>query len=879
MATWTAQRDGNWSTDASNVLSPWNGGGNPASGIPASGDTVNISNKTVTFDVDQSGFASGLASLTFAGGTLQASTSAGSYYLKMAGNITASAGGSYIKAGSSGTAYPSNCVFTIYFNGNYQINCNSSNYLTLELYCYEPVVKYAQLISATSKAITSITRGSTTTIGCTGHGYSAGNTIYFANVGGTTELNNQFFEVATVPGVDSFTIRWPVSDLAVDSTNFTAWTSGGLVCPQTAEAVSSTQIEIDQNVSADPEWNRAGAIVRINNVNRAQQSEAYTVSATTSTYLTLSSGLTNAKYAGSLAVLATRNVRINSSGTAISNGIIRYGSGHVLGCEIRPGSASTTGIQNATAMTNSAVITGCSSAESGNTSITVSNGVFSGNSNTFNSANVYTISGIVVAGDGSVLNGSFVTLTGSLISGCNTLLNAGTGITIENTIVANSTFLLSSSPTAFVLDNCYFFNNSRVVSGAIAGVFLDCYLYGNSESVVFAGGVKLLNCQVVGSSSGLSRGSGLELVNCQFAGNTYDVNGVNDLRAYNTLFNGTTEYYDYGPTSSTRTLVAYSESVYHDQVAGAYKAWAKGGIVTKQTTTYPTGYTYSFDHALESATAYCFWQQAVTVPAGGGLVVECLIRKDASMSYLPRLWLLLPGVEPLISGSPSYEAIMTNSVDTWETLLLVYANATTADVQITVRTIGQNATGHVYALPIVTVLAPATYDVYSTLQADITTILDRTPVLVGGRVDANVGSISGDTTAADNAEAFFDGTGYAGTNNTIPTVTTVNGFATDSLTAAALSAGAVAEIQSGLATAASIAALPTAASIVEAILTAGVADYEDDADAASLTELILAALESSRSATTWTIRKTDGTTFGTRTLTLDADADPVTGVT
>lgn len=35
--------------------------------------------------------------------------------------------------------------------------------------------------------------------------------------------------------------------------------------------------------------------------------------------------------------------------------------------------------------------------------------------------------------------------------------------------------------------------------------------------------------------------------------------------------------------------------------------------------------------------------------------------------------------------------------------------------------------------------------------------------------------ISGDATAADNCEAFFDGTGYAGTNNVIPTVTTLTG--------------------------------------------------------------------------------------------------------
>ena len=39
----------------------------------------------------------------------------------------------------------------------------------------------------------------------------------------------------------------------------------------------------------------------------------------------------------------------------------------------------------------------------------------------------------------------------------------------------------------------------------------------------------------------------------------------------------------------------------------------------------------------------------------------------------------------------------------------------------------------------------------------------------------NVTQISGDATAADNAESFFDGTGYAGTNNVIPTVTTLTG--------------------------------------------------------------------------------------------------------
>jgi hypothetical protein len=87
----------------------------------------------------------------------------------------------------------------------------------------------------------------------------------------------------------------------------------------------------------------------------------------------------------------------------------------------------------------------------------------------------------------------------------------------------------------------------------------------------------------------------------------------------------------------------------------------------------------------------------------------------------------------------------------------------------------------------------------------------------------DVGRISNDATAADNAEAFFDGTGYAGTNNVIPTVTTLTNlpsipnnwltaaginagaftsakFAAGAIDAAALASDAVTEIQTGLST-------------------------------------------------------------------------------
>lgn len=73
---------------------------------------------------------------------------------------------------------------------------------------------------------------------------------------------------------------------------------------------------------------------------------------------------------------------------------------------------------------------------------------------------------------------------------------------------------------------------------------------------------------------------------------------------------------------------------------------------------------------------------------------------------------------------------------------------------------------------------------------------------------------------------------------------------------------------------------PTVSAIVSGVLGTGVTTIEDTADDFSIVELILAALESSRSGTTMTIKKTDGvTTFNTRTLTVDANASAVTGVT
>lgn len=60
-----------------------------------------------------------------------------------------------------------------------------------------------------------------------------------------------------------------------------------------------------------------------------------------------------------------------------------------------------------------------------------------------------------------------------------------------------------------------------------------------------------------------------------------------------------------------------------------------------------------------------------------------------------------------------------------------------------------------------------------------------------GEPVVDVKRISGDATAADNAEAFFDGTGYAGTGNVIPSVTTVTGNVNGSVASVTGAVGSV----------------------------------------------------------------------------------------
>lgn len=113
-----------------------------------------------------------------------------------------------------------------------------------------------------------------------------------------------------------------------------------------------------------------------------------------------------------------------------------------------------------------------------------------------------------------------------------------------------------------------------------------------------------------------------------------------------------------------------------------------------------------------------------------------------------------------------------------------------------------------------------------------------------------------------------------------------------SLVAASVT-GAVGSVGAGGITAASIAtgaidadalAADAGAKLADTILRRTAANIEASAngDALSIESvygLIMAAFESAVSGTTWTVRKTDATTLGTKTVAVDSAADPIVSVT
>jgi hypothetical protein len=229
-----------------------------------------------------------------------------------------------------------------------------------------------------------------------------------------------------------------------------------------------------------------------------------------------------------------------------------------------------------------------------------------------------------------------------------------------------------------------------------------------------------------------------------FNSNTYDIR-ESIITAYNINFTSTPE--NTGYINLAREI--YSESINHDQIAGAYRAWTKGGVTSSQAVTVPTGFTQAMETVLENASVEGYWQKEITVGAGASVNITSYLRKATSMLYLPRVIVFnKASTDPFAGGAGLHTFTMTDSIDTWEDDLYTYTNSGTEDVTLVIRCQGMNATGNMYsALEVEQINVDLTGAI--ALINGVKAKTDQLVFTVANQVDANALTGGGGATAAD----------------------------------------------------------------------------------------------------------------------------------
>ena len=332
-------------------------------------------------------------------------------------------------------------------------------------------------------------------------------------------------------------------------------------------------------------------------------------------------------------------------------------------------------------------------------------------------AHAVALTNAMLAWDYSGINsGTGATLTSCTLSGNNIGVQYGSGNTFTTcTLSGNSSGAQYGSGNTFTtctlsgnsngvyygsghtLTTCTLSGNAYSVYSGSGFTFTTCTLSGNSYGVQYGSGHTLTTCTLSGNSYGVYSGSGHLFWGCIMSTNTQDFYAVGSALAYNCQFNSGVEHAAY----TARAVWDYVESRDHDGAPNAFRAWAgRGGIVNSNVVTVPSGKAISYQFLPESATYPVFKETRTLVEPGQTLIVHWWLRKDAAMAYLPRAQIIDVFADPLVDNvsAPLAQAVMTNSIDTWEQGIISWRNAGTTARLVYVRTQGKNATGNIYTL-------------------------------------------------------------------------------------------------------------------------------------------------------------------------------------
>lgn len=712
MAARTSSQSGPWSDTAT-----WGG-----SAVPVSGDTVTVSaGHTVTFDVDQSGFAAGLASLTI-NGTLVASTTAGSYVLRMAGPINGGSAGQ-LQAGSSGTPYPSTCTFEVRQTTAASM-IDVSGGLTLKLYCTQPTNKYARILAATTKAITGITQAAPAVVTCVGHGFSAGNAIAITGLVGMDPLNYATnLIVNTVPDADHFTLR-VVSNLAIDSLEFPAYVSGGLAMLATAIASGTATLNVDRDLTGDTQWANGKRVVVGTN---STVNETLTISSVASGSITFTSNTTGTKVpVGGIIILASRNVRIVSTVT-ITSAMVWGGAGgnggHVINAEFSNGG---------TGNCLSGMAPGIVGVTFGGTMATTVTFPLGATKDFVSTSDAVACQGTFYPGTlaGTCVFGGLVAYIPS--AGGSTSTTVATTVTVDAYLHCaagnlggasffNGTFTSNAfiyGATAWQGNNTTFNCNWQTLGGqCLSGnnnVF-NGWMFG--AFVAMSGGIgNTLAGRVIAASNGVSNSAAGLIVTGTIEqctrGIANGVNGVyltptavlkknsNDIGISNPL-----AYPQVRGVGASLLSAAQIESTYlwsisgtppqpvviwdYAGVTGALRAWCLNGTITDAVDQVPTGYSLAYKFTFQQAAGPVFIDVPITL-SQNTVSVSVAVKKSANgMTETPKAQIVDVATNAVL-------ATATMADDTnWQTLTISYTPTTNAQLAFRVR--GTNASGNLWA--------------------------------------------------------------------------------------------------------------------------------------------------------------------------------------
>lgn len=465
------------------------------------------------------------------------------------------------------------------------------------------------------------------------------------------------------------------------------------------EPVGETVLAVDTDLTGDI-WADGDEIRIIDTMGyyaAANDVESATIAAggVGANSITITAGLAKEKLVGAVIVLYKRNV--NFIGTTTSLLFQNFGSGKITVYGGRLGGA-------AGASTNR-IFSVCALA-------TIYDGLFCTTANYLD-------------------YGGLADIQGGIFSEVNYLNEGGSEAMSDAVIIQNG--FSGSNANKGRITNCIFLNMSQLTLAV--SVLTNCTVKGCYTPFRSSRDLILLNCSVINNYYGALMSSGLTCVNC-ILNNIYREFDNCHARCINTSFGAPTETINFIAMKEF-----YSESIDHDQVAGAYKAWTAGGVTTLQTTNNPTGFTSNMSTVLQNATIEGYWQKEVLVGAGASVTISMALRKSASMTYLPRIIVFnKASTDPFAGGTGLNTFTMTNSTDTWEYSTYVYTNTGTADVTLVIRSQGMNATG--------TMLSAVKVDV---INVDLTSALAKLDT-----IDTVVDSIKAKTDILKNPTLLID---------------------------------------------------------------------------------------------------------------------------